>query len=157
MVKFEMETKKNESSNKIFNTICAIITIVLIIFIVVELINCTKKEEKYYNIKDVMIYDDLELVVNNVSDREYATEEFNGYLISVNFTVKNNGTSEFKLDPDRIYLKTEDRGEKYKRVIYLGDTIFYEEVLPGGTHNYSLSYKSPYQLTEKNYVIVFFC
>lgn len=155
MVKFEMETKKNESSNKIFNTICAIITIVLIIFIVVELINCTKKEEKYYNIKDVMIYDDLELVVNNVSDREYATEEFNGYLISVNFTVKNNGTSEFKLDPDRIYLKTEDRGEKYKRVIYLGDTIFYEEVLPGGTHNYSLSYKSPYQLTEKNYVIVF--
>ena len=114
MVKFEMETKKNESSNKIFNTICAIITIVLIIFIVVELINCTKKEEKYYNIKDVMIYDDLELVVNNVSDREYATEEFNGYLISVNFTVKNNGTSEFKLDPDRIYLKTEDRGESIK-------------------------------------------
>ena len=65
-------------------------------------------------------------------------------------------SEDFKFDLDNIDIKTEDKSEKYERIVYLGDSILFDETLmPGGSYNYTLSYRVPYSLKDKNYIIFF--
>lgn len=105
-----------------------------------------------YYIGDTIKYDNVEIVVTNVSERVYNGDEFSGYILTVNFFIKNNNSEDFKFDLDDIYIKTEDKSEKYERNGYL---IFDETLIPGGRYNYTLSYLVPYSLREKKYSIFF--
>jgi hypothetical protein len=112
--------------------------------------------DKGYYLGDTINYDNVEIVVTNVTDEVYKSDKFVGYKITVNFSMKNKNSEEFKFDFDDIYIKTEDNSGKYERIVYLGDSVLFDEVLiPGGSYNYTLSYLVPYSLTDKNYIIFF--
>lgn len=112
--------------------------------------------DKGYYIGDTIKYDNVEIVVTDVSEKVYSSDSFNGYTLTVNFSMKNKNSEDFKFDLDNIYIKTEDKSEKYERIVYLGDSVLFDETLmPGGNYNYTLSYRVPYSLKDKNYIIFF--
>lgn len=112
--------------------------------------------DKGYYIGDTIKYDNVEIVVTDVSERVYNSDEFSGYTLIINFSMKNKNSEDFKFDLDNIYIKTEDKSEKYERIVYLGDSVIFDETLmPGGIYNYTLSYRVPYSLSEKKYSIFF--
>lgn len=109
-----------------------------------------------YHIGDTIVYDNADIVVTAVYESPYSGEHFNGYTLRVDFSITNNGSEDFNFDLDDIYIKTEDRDEKYERVVYLDDSFLFDEsIIPGGTFNYTLSYRVPYSIEQKNYIIYF--
>ena len=112
--------------------------------------------DKVYYLGDTINYDNVEIVVTDVTDEVYKNDNFVGYKITVNFSMENKNSEKFKFDLDDIYIRTEDNSGKYERIVYLGDSVLFDEVLiPGGSYNYTLSYIVPYSLTDKNYIIFF--
>ena len=112
--------------------------------------------DKGYYLGDTINYDNVEIVVTDVTDEVYKNDNFVGYKITVNFSMENKNSEKFKFDLDDIYIRTEDNSGKYERIVYLGDSVLFDEVLiPGGSYNYTLSYIVPYSLTDKNYIIFF--
>lgn len=103
-----------------------------------------------------IVYDNVDIVVTAVYESPYSSEKFHGYTLKVDFSIKNNDSEDFNFDLDDIYIKTEDRDEKYERVVYLDGSLFFDEsIIPGGTYNYTLSYHVPYSIEQKNYIIYF--
>ena len=82
------------------------------------------------------------------------------YLLDISLHLKNNRTKEFNFSYDNVYIKTEDRGEKYDYTS-LGDTMldvysdvfFGETIIAGASKTIHIGFYVPYTLQEKKYVM----
>ena len=147
-----MNESKKQASGIIVGVLIAIIAIVGFSLFGIFVLG----PDKGYYLGDTINYDNVEIVVTDVTDEVYQSDNFVGHKITVNFSIKNNNSEEFKFDLDDIYIKTEDGSGKYERMVYLGDSVLFDEILiPGGSYHYTLSYRVPYSLSDKNYIIFF--
>lgn len=112
----------------------------------------TDTNNNFY-VGETMNYDNIDVTVDSISETQYSlsSNNENGYIIKVTFTLKNNGTEEFSVDDDCFDLRTEDKNERYTTEQFL----FYRSIIAGGQETFWLQFKVPYSMTEKNYIMYF--
>ena len=106
-----------------------------------------------FYVGETMNYDNIDVTVDSISETQYSlsSNNENGYIIKVTFTLKNNRTEEFSVDDDCFDLRTEDKNERYTTEQFL----FYRSIIAGGQETFWLQFKVPYSMTEKNYIMYF--
>ena len=113
----------------------------------------TNIEDNNFYVGETMKYDNVDVTVDSISETQYSqsSNNENGYIIKVTFTLKNNRTEEFSVSDDCFTIRTEDKNEKYTSEQFL----FYRSIIAGGQETYSLEFKVPYSMAEKNYIMYF--
>lgn len=119
-----------------------------------------------YYLGETLNYKDIDITVTKVTcEMNYDEDsDYRGlYRLKVYFTYKNNRTKEFEVERSAITLKTEDKGEKYDVVgfsAYVGMNVFEalfhtEKVLAGAQKSYWVSFYTPYNYTDKRFIVEF--
>ena len=107
-----------------------------------------------YHIGDTILYDGVEIVVNGVSE-EKNSGNFDGYKLTVQFSMKNTTNEDFKFSLDDIYIKVDSSGAKYERSATWDNFWDDQTLIPGGSYSFEILYKVPYSLSRENYTIFF--
>lgn len=108
-----------------------------------------------YYIGETMLYDDIEVTVNGLSEKQITTGENAGlYELIVSVTMKNNRNKDFDLNYADTYIKTQERGQKYEISVKFSE-ILGDIIISGASKNYEMKFYTPYSYKNKNFIIVF--
>lgn len=150
-------TNPNNNSKTVIVTIVALILLgVLISVIMIATLGPDKGPNDGYHLGDTFRYDAIDITVNDIAEKKVTTDNSERWLLTITFNLKNNATEEFKFSYDSIYIKTEDKGEKYDHALLtLGDVLAHEYLMAGGSKTCTINFYVPYSITEKNYMMYF--
>lgn len=150
-------TKSDSSLKNVIITLTGLILLgVLISIIMIAVLGPDEGPNDGYHLGDTFRYDAIDIKVNAVTEKKTTTDNSERWLLTITFNLKNNATEVFKFSYDSIYIKTEDRGEKYDHALLtLGDVLAHEYIMAGGSKTFTINFYVPYSITEKNYVMYF--
>lgn len=156
-------TDDNKKKTHSKTTIIVVIIIVVAILAIIggltgkDTTNESSNDVLFY-LNETMPYDDIDITVTNIIQKPVQNEDSNSpkYLMTISFSLKNNRKKEFKFSYDNIYIKIENRGEKYEySPESLGQALFSETLMAGGSNNYDIRFYTPYPINEQKYIMYF--
>ncbi len=149
------QTKKKTGKQVVIALLSALLIFGIAVGIAFIIANSSDSENQGYYIGDVMKYENVDVLVKSVSEEDITSGEHSGQKkVVVSVTLKNNKLEDFDFPYSDIYIKTQDIGQKYEvncgLNYLLGDVI-----ISGVSKTYSMSFYTPYSISEKNFIIVF--